>query len=111
MTAETWEKLKRRGAAGLYDAARMRAVTAAVLRAGPTSELGAADAAAEADRAMVWLKEAVAAGYTDAARLKRDKDLDSLRERADFRSLLAALAARDRGPGIRQPGSGKKPQN
>jgi hypothetical protein len=35
----------------------------------------------------------VAAGYKDAAHLKQDHDLDALREREDFKKLLAELAA------------------
>jgi hypothetical protein len=41
-------------------------------------------AEAEADRAMVWLKQAVAAGYNDIAHMQNDRDLDALRHaRAD----------------------------
>ena len=99
-TAEMWEGLKRSDAGSLYDAACFRAVTAAVLRAAGRSEAADREADAEAERAMAWLKQAVAAGYTDAARLKRDKDLDALRGRPDFEKLLAGLAA--------GPGKGKK---
>jgi hypothetical protein len=94
-TAEMWEGLKRGDADSLYAAARMRAVTAAVFRAADTSPAGGAQAAAEAERAMAWLKQAVAAGYKNAARVKQDKDLDALRERADFTSLVTTL----QGPG------------
>ena len=37
------------------------------------------------------LQRAVKAGFTDTAQLKQDTDLDPLRSRADFKSLLAAL--------------------
>jgi hypothetical protein len=94
-TADTWEKLKRTDAVSLYTAARMRAVTAAVIRL--AAKTPGADAARlakeEADRAMAWLKQAVAAGYHDAAQLVKDKDLDALRDRADFQKLLAELKA------------------
>jgi hypothetical protein len=40
---------------------------------------------------MAWLKQAVAAGYKDATEIKEDKDLDPLRERADFKRLLMEL--------------------
>jgi hypothetical protein len=33
----------------------------------------------------------VRGGFKDVARLKRDRDLASLRQREDFRKLLAAL--------------------
>ena len=44
--------------------------------------------------AMSWLAKAVAAGYSTSQRLAqmtRDSDLDALRDRADFRRLLAEL--------------------
>ncbi len=44
-----------------------------------------------ADRAMEMLHKAVKAGYTDAAEMAKDKDLDPLRDRADFKQLLASL--------------------
>jgi eukaryotic-like serine/threonine-protein kinase len=86
-TAEQWEKLGRTGAADLYTAARLRAVAAAVGRRDPTL------ANEEADRAMGWLRKAVAAGYRDAERLRSDSDLAALRDRDDFKKLLAGLEA------------------
>jgi serine/threonine protein kinase/tetratricopeptide (TPR) repeat protein len=47
--------------------------------------------AKEADLAMDWLKKGVAAGYKDVEQLKKDTDLNALRERADFKKLLADL--------------------
>jgi tetratricopeptide (TPR) repeat protein len=90
-TAELWENLKRTDANSLYDAACMRAVTAAVLRATDRSPKAAEDASTEANRAMAWLTQAVAAGYKGIAHMKRDTDLDVLRDRADFQKLLAGL--------------------
>jgi serine/threonine protein kinase/tetratricopeptide (TPR) repeat protein len=90
-TAEMWENLKRADAASLYNAARMRAVTSAVARAADNSPAGGEQADAESDRAMAWLRQAVAAGYRDAAHLKQDRDLDALRDRADFTKLLTTL--------------------
>jgi serine/threonine protein kinase len=90
-TAQMWEDLKRADAGSLYQAARMRAVTAAVLRAAHKSPAGAKQADAEADRAMAWLEQAVAAGYKDAAHLKQDKALGALRDRADFTKLVTNL--------------------
>jgi hypothetical protein len=43
------------------------------------------------DLAMELLHKAVKAGYVDAAHMAKDKDLDSLRDRADFKQLLASL--------------------
>ena len=94
-TAEIWEKLARTDAASLYNAACMRAVTARVIGEDPrTPADGAARLAGEeADRAMAWLERAVAAGFKDASHAAKDKDLDPLRERADFRMLLTGLEA------------------
>jgi serine/threonine protein kinase len=90
--AEMCEKLEPRDPASLYDVACYRAVTAAAFRArGKPSEATQADA--EADRAMAWLKQAVAASYKEAAHLKDDKDLAALRSRADFRKLVSDLEA------------------
>jgi serine/threonine protein kinase len=95
-SAERWEKLQRTDAQGLYHAGCMRAVTAAVCRQDP--KISKADAPRlgkeEADRAMVWLKQAVAAGFKDAAHMVQDTDLDSLRDREDFRMLLTELKAK-----------------
>ena len=88
-SAEMWEKLDRRDANSLYKAACWRAITAQVLR-----DTGAPGADAEADRAIAWLRQAVAAGYRDAAHAATDPDLDVLRHRADFQELLGQLQAR-----------------
>jgi hypothetical protein len=40
---------------------------------------------------MAWLTQAVAAGYKDADHMKKDKDLDALRDREEFKKLLAEL--------------------
>jgi serine/threonine protein kinase len=51
-----------------------------------------ADKKAEyADRAMELLAKAVKAGYKDVANMKKDTDLDPLREREDFKTLMAEL--------------------
>jgi serine/threonine protein kinase/tetratricopeptide (TPR) repeat protein len=92
-TAEMWESLKRADAASLYNAARMRAVTAAVCRPADDSATGRKQADAEADRAMAWLTRAVAAGYHDAAGLRQDTDLDALRDRPDFAKLVTTSEA------------------
>jgi tetratricopeptide (TPR) repeat protein len=91
-TAEMWERLNRKDAGSLYNAACMRAVTAAALRATDKSPDGARQADAEADRAMAWLRQAVAAGFNNAAHMAKDTDLDPLREREDFKMLIAKLS-------------------
>jgi hypothetical protein len=90
-TAEMWEDLKRTDADSLYQAARMRAITAAVLRQAEKSPEGRQRADAEADRAVAWLKQAIAAGYKNAAHVKQDKGLDALRDRADLTKLVTRL--------------------
>jgi serine/threonine protein kinase len=92
-TAELWEKLNRTDADSLCTAACMCAVTATVLRAADPSRAGAKQADAEAEQAIAWLKQAVAAGYKDAAHMEKDTDLDALRDREDFKKLLAELKA------------------
>jgi hypothetical protein len=44
-----------------------------------------------ADQAMTMLQTAVAKGYKDVALMKRDEDLDPLRDREDFKKLLKEL--------------------
>ncbi len=95
--AELWEKLNRTDADSLYKAACYRAVTASLLRADDRTPDAGQQAEAEADIAMSWLAKAVAAGYDTPQRLAqmtRDRDLDALRDRADFRRLLAELLDR-----------------
>jgi tetratricopeptide (TPR) repeat protein len=92
-SAELWEKQGRTDAASLYQAAVCRAVTAAVLRATDQSPAAARQADAEADRALEWLWKASAAGYRDVAKLQQDKEWDLLRDRPDFRKLLAESQA------------------
>jgi serine/threonine protein kinase/Tfp pilus assembly protein PilF len=45
-----------------------------------------------AERAMELLQKAVKAGYSDAAHMQKDSDLDSLRGRDDFKKLMQQLA-------------------
>ena len=44
------------------------------------------------DRAVESLRQAIAKGYKDAGQIKKDKDLDPLRQRDDFRKVVAELA-------------------
>ncbi len=44
-----------------------------------------------AQQAIDFLRQAIAKGYKDMAHIKQDKDLDALRERGDFRKLMAEL--------------------
>jgi serine/threonine protein kinase/tetratricopeptide (TPR) repeat protein len=49
-----------------------------------------------ADKAMTLLKQAVAHGFADTDRLKSSPDIEPLRERKDFRRLLAQLMSGSR---------------
>jgi tetratricopeptide (TPR) repeat protein len=51
------------------------------------------DRAKQANIAMDWLKRAVAAGFTNVGHMKKDNDLDALRDRDDFKKLMAELEA------------------
>ena len=95
-----WETRNRKDAESLYDAACFRAVTAGVQAKAPGAD-AARLAKDDADRAMAWLHKAVQAGYQDAAHMKKDTDLDPLRERADFKKLLAEMEAKS--PPKQQP--------
>jgi hypothetical protein len=46
------------------------------------------------DRAMAMLRQAVKNGYKDVTHMKKDTDLDSLRQREDFQQLLRELEAK-----------------
>jgi eukaryotic-like serine/threonine-protein kinase len=45
-----------------------------------------------ADRAMDLLRNALKAGYSDAAHMAKDTDLDAIRGRDDFKKLIEHLA-------------------
>jgi eukaryotic-like serine/threonine-protein kinase len=93
-TAEIWESMRRTDAASLYNAARYRAVAAAVLRKSEHAPHGNTRADKESDQAMTWLRQAVAAGFNDKDRLAKSKEFDSMRDRADFRRFMAELEAK-----------------
>ncbi len=70
-TAELWESLHRTDARSLYNAACYRAVTAAVGFAAQKSPAADQEARADADRAMAWLKQSIAAGYDNLRSCKK----------------------------------------
>jgi tetratricopeptide (TPR) repeat protein len=94
-TAEMWENLNRTNGDSLYEAACMRAVSAAVAAQTPGADANRL-ANEEADRAMAWLRNAIAAGYRDIPHLLKDPDLAALRGRADYADLLWDLAEESR---------------
>ena len=55
------------------------------------SGLTAAEGRAAADEAMISLRRAVAAGWRDAAWMASDTDLNPIRSRPDFQSLVLDL--------------------
>jgi eukaryotic-like serine/threonine-protein kinase len=89
-SAEMLEKLNQTDAMSLYNAACCRAMVAS-LQAKAKDPDAVRLAKQEADKAMAWLTKAVALGYKDAAHMKKDTDLDALRDRADFKKLVADL--------------------
>ena len=93
--ADKWEQLNRTDANYYFRAACRRAVIASVLRAADRSPQGLKAPDAEADRAMEWLKKAVDAGFADRARIKQWDHLEALRDRDDYRRLVASLPPKD----------------
>jgi serine/threonine protein kinase/tetratricopeptide (TPR) repeat protein len=89
-TAEKWETLGRTDPDSLFTAARMRAVTAKVIR--DTMPSAGEDPIRHANLAMEWLTKAVAAGYNDVSVIQNDADLDVIRTRDDFKKLHSAAA-------------------
>jgi tetratricopeptide (TPR) repeat protein len=85
--AEMHESLAAGDADHWVDSACHRAVAAAAFaKSNKQSE-----SAAEADRAMILLQRAVAGGFKNAAHLKKDRDLDALRDRDDYKKLIASM--------------------
>jgi hypothetical protein len=74
----------------LYNAACEYALCAGAAK-NPVANAPGSDKLAE--EAIALLKQAVAKGYKNAAHMKQDKDLDALRDRADFQKLVAELEA------------------
>jgi serine/threonine protein kinase/tetratricopeptide (TPR) repeat protein len=74
----------------LYDAACALAVCARI------AANDASLAGAYAARAVGVLRRAVGKGYNDLAQIKKDSDLDALRAREDFKTLLRELEGRPR---------------
>jgi eukaryotic-like serine/threonine-protein kinase len=69
---------------GMYNVACIHAMMAAI----------ATNPKKEADLAMEWLTNAVVAGYKNVPQIKADTDLNAVRNREDFKKLLADLEAK-----------------
>jgi serine/threonine-protein kinase len=61
----------------------------------PGSGLSAAEGQAEADKAMSWLRRAIAGGFRNLMVLRTESDFDPLRSRPDFEHLIMDLAFPD----------------
>ena len=83
-----------------YEAAGMLARCAPIVE--KNDKLDAAKRQAEmqfyADQAMAMLRDAVAKGYENIEHMKQDNNLDPLRERADFKKVVAELEAARQAP-------------
>jgi hypothetical protein len=93
--AQTLRDLGWDPAVNAYDAACGLAVCIPLVEKDPQADAGRRHQQARfyGDQALALLRTAVAKGYKDAAHLKKDKDLDPLRGRDDFKKLLAELEA------------------
>jgi serine/threonine protein kinase/tetratricopeptide (TPR) repeat protein len=89
-TAELLEKRKLSDEDSLYNAACCRAITASLQAKAPAAD-ALRLAKDEGDKAMAWLTNAVAAGYKNASAMKTDDALEYLRDREDFKKLVAEL--------------------
>ncbi len=58
----------------------------------PSSGVSAGDGPAEADRAMTWVRRAVALGYRNPEAYRNEDALGPIRGREDFRLLMMDLA-------------------
>jgi serine/threonine-protein kinase len=78
----------------LYDAACVYTLAAAQAAKAAPPHTSSLRAEQYARRAVRLLHQAVLKGYKDLAHLKKDADLDALRQRPDFQQLLAELEAK-----------------
>ncbi len=92
--AALWENRNDADKDSLYNAACCRAFAATAVRAADPSAEGTKQASDDADRAMALLQKAVAAGWCNVAHMEADRDLDAIRDRADFKELLGRLKSR-----------------
>jgi hypothetical protein len=93
--AQTLRDLGWDPAGNAYDAACALALCIPLVEKDPHADAGRRHQQARfyGDQALAMLRTAVAKGYKDAANLKKDTDLDPLRGRDDFRTLLAEVEA------------------
>jgi tetratricopeptide (TPR) repeat protein len=80
------DRLRPASAAGLYELACCHARLSTA--AGPGSGLSGAEGRAEAERAIIALRKAVDSGYSNVVEVRDGADLEPLRSRPDFRTLI-----------------------
>lgn len=82
-------------AADAYDAACMLARCVPIVAQSDTPDAAKRQAETQfyADQAMTMLRDAIAKGYRNLKHMKEDPELNVLREREDFKTLLAELQA------------------
>jgi non-specific serine/threonine protein kinase/serine/threonine-protein kinase len=90
-TAGQWEGRQLTDAQSFYQATRFRAVCATVVLADQSNDDAIRQSNEQADLAIAWLRQAIAAGYDDVPKLKEDGDLSILRNRSDFNKLQQSL--------------------
>jgi tetratricopeptide (TPR) repeat protein len=92
-TAETCRDLGYDAAADAYDAACGLSPCVPIVAKHDKLDAPQRKAAAQfyGGAAMKFLRDAVSKGYKDVEHMKKDTDLDPLRQRADFQTLIAEL--------------------
>jgi serine/threonine protein kinase/tetratricopeptide (TPR) repeat protein len=90
-TATMWDDLNRKDADSFYWAACLRSLTAAVVRRSQMAD-STRLADEEADRAMIYLRKSIVAGFDNYPHLLDDPDLASVRGRPDFADLIWEIA-------------------
>jgi tetratricopeptide (TPR) repeat protein len=88
--AQQWESLTDKSAEFLAHAAQLWSMTSQV-QAQATGVDAALRARQDADQAMHWLTQAVAAGYRNRKELETNPDFEALHGRDDFQELLQPL--------------------
>jgi tetratricopeptide (TPR) repeat protein len=103
--AQTLRDLDWDHAVNAYDAACCLALCIPVVEKDPQADAGRRQQQARfyGDQALAMLRIAVARGFKDAALMKKDTDLDPLRQRDDFQKLLAEVEAAARPKGGARP--------
>jgi hypothetical protein len=94
--AETYRDLGWNAPGEAYDAACILSLCVPIVAKHDKLDAKQRQQAAQfyADAAMRLLREAVSKGYKDVPTMKKETDLDPLRQREDFKRLVAELEAK-----------------